>query len=145
MALFLYHKPDPNLPINDVDPFTLTFDGRLEGRIHKKIYLRNDSVETYYTDIVVETIDTSGENIVDGSENKFWWKLFEGDINPPQESWDLIEPGNSINISVNLGNSLLGDIVTFISIWVQVSVPRGLDIQTIKDVKFRITATENLI
>lgn len=142
MALGIYSDPNPEALITSSNPLTFTFDGRVGGTMSRKIYIRNDNPDRWYTNITVQPVDTSGTNIVDGSTPGFFWKLKEKDINPTPEEWDLVSNGNQITLSKNLGNNLLGDIVTFLPIWVKVSVPRGMDLQTIKDVVLRIQATE---
>lgn len=144
MALGVYGQADPSGLLTTLKPFVITFDGRIGGTISRKVYVRNDDPDRWYTDIRIQAVDTSGTNIVDGSVKDFFWKFQEKDINPTPEEWDLVSPGNQITLNATLGNNLLGDIVTYIPVWIRIRVPRGLDLQTIKDVVLRVDATENV-
>jgi len=145
MALGLYTAPDASALLTDKNPFTVTFDGRKGGIINRLLFVRNDNSATWYSNIQVQPIDLSGENIVDGSKLEFHWKLLEKDIVPALEEWKSVLPGNQLTLSSNLGSSTLGDIVTFLPFWVQVKIPERQKVSTIKDVVFRVTATESLV
>jgi len=145
LALKLYEKPDVTGLLDSNNPFRVTFDGRIGGAFCKQIYIRNDNLDYRYTSIILSTVDTGSEDITDNSIHGFYWKLAEKDLCPTREAWDIISAGNSLTLSVAIGSSTYGDIITYVPVWVQVTIPRGQSVQNITTVKFRITATETLI
>lgn len=144
MSLHLYSSPDETAKFDSIGPFMLTFDGRIGGQIDRLVYVRNDDILRYYTNIQVVPVDSSGDNIVDGTATGFFWKLMVKDIAPTNTEWALVSPGNTISLS-SLGDTAAGDIVTYLPFWVRVAIPRSQRIQTITDVTLRITATESVI
>lgn len=148
MALDLYLDTNENSKMSSdgsgYPAFTVTFDGRIGGSIDTRVYIRNDDLALYYTNITLGPVDTAGDNIVNGSIAGFDWRLAEKDIPMTNEEWALVTPGNTLSLSSDLGEDGLGDISTYLPVWIRVSIPRGSSIQTIKDVVLRIQATENL-
>lgn len=146
MFLNLYHEPHPEKIIDTLHPFTITFNGSIGGAIDKQIYLRNSSLEHFYTDISIEAVDTS--HTLDRTARNpagYYWKLSSKTTPVSLEEWEEIPAGNTLSLSDNLGSSSKADIFTYLSIWVRISIPPGQRIQTIKNIVFRITATEGLI
>jgi len=123
----------------------LTFDGRIGGERDRLVYVRNDDILRYYTDIQVSPTDSSGDNIVNGTTSGFFWKLMLKDIAPTNAEWALVSPGNTISLGADLGDTTAGDIVTYLPFWVRVAIPRSQRIQTITDVVLNITATEGAL
>lgn len=148
MGISLYEAADPRTEFSSDlhHVFTITFDGRIGGIVNRKIYLRNDNQNLFYTNISVRPLDSDDDrDITNESSGGWFWKLAQQDLNPLSAEWNEIEPANTITISNNIGSSQRADIATFVPIWVQVSVPRGQDVQTIKSVALRIIAKENLV
>jgi hypothetical protein len=145
MGLGIYEAANENAIISDENPFTVTFDGRIGGAQAKKVYIRNDASDKWYSSIQLVVLDTIGASIVDGTVSGWSWKLMEKDIPPTEEEWAEVSPGNTISFSSSLGSSSLADTITYLSVWVRVEIPRGQSIQTITDIVLRLTAQENLI
>jgi len=145
MSLLLYSEPNKDATITSSKPFTVTFDGRVGGIQDKCIYLRNDSDGRYYSDVVVSIIGTAGNNITDGSQDGFEWKMIQKDIVPTNEEWGEVAAGNSVSLSSAIGSSSKADIVTYVPIWVRVAIPRSQRVQKITSVVFRVSATEIVV
>ena len=142
--LYLYHTTNINNPIDSQNPFTVTFDGRRGGSQDRMVFVRNDDITKYYTNIIISVVDTEGDSIVDGTAEGWSWKLMIKETAPTNEEWALVSPGNTISLS-NIGSSAKGDISTFLSFWVRVTIPNHEPVQTIKDVVFRISGSENAV
>lgn len=145
MALNAYFSQNVDSKITSTTPFTVTFDGRYSGAQYKCIYLRNDDPIRWYSNIQVSLVDSSGNDITDNSMSGWVWKLISKETRPLLIEWDEITPGNTIALSDDIGSATLIDISTYLPVWVYVSIPRGQKIQTITDVKIRISTTEHLI
>ena len=145
MGIGIYKSTDATTLITSTNPLTFTFDGRYGGVQDKTIYIHNDDAGLWYDSIVVSVTDTGSQGIVDGSRPGFSWKLMESDLPPAIEAWKYITAGASINISENLGQNGLADIVSFLPVVVHVQIPRDLAIQTIVSVEIILTSQEHLI
>lgn len=143
MDLKLYHEPHPEKVIDALNPFTLTFSGITGGAIDKQIFLRNSNSGLYYTNISIRARDTYPTyDRTALNPAGYSWKLSNKSTGLTVEEWEQIQPGNTLSLSQSLGSSGNPDIVTYLPIWVRVSIPRGQRIQTIKEIVFRIQAKE---
>lgn len=147
MALNLYAIPEETHGFTSLAPFTVTFDGRRGGAIDRKVYLRNDHLRRWYSNISLEAIDLSTERLSMVTEGVpgFFWKLATSDRPLFPEEWDLVTKGNTLSLSSDIGSATLGDITTYIPIWIRVQVPQYLAIATIKEITIRIIAKENYV
>lgn len=143
MALALYSAPNTNNQLSSLSPFTITFDGRVGGEQDKCVYLHNDSVTRWYDNITISIEDLEGVDLVHGA-NGCGWKLISKDIPPSNEEWSRVAVGNILALNLTLGSTILGDIVTFLPIWVRVILPHGMQVQTVRDIVLRIQATEHI-
>lgn len=145
MALGIYSTPHPDAQFGALQPFTITFDGRIGGAQDRLVYIRNDDATRWYSSVTISAHDTEGFNLVDGSQAGFSWKLMSKDIPPTEEEWALVSPGNTVSFSGNLGSDTLGDIITFVPVWVRVEIPRGQAVSVFTDITLRVRATEALV
>ena len=146
MGLYIYNALDRDAKLNGTtNIFRVTFDGRVGGAQAHCVYLRNNDPGKWYNEIKLTIIDTSGDNLVDGSVEGYSWKLLRKDIAPTELEWRDISEGNTLVITEVLGSVDIGDIVTFLPVWVRIEVPRGIEIQRFTDIVFRLTASENIV
>ena len=142
MTLGLYNKPEASGLLDNTQPFTITFDGRIGGIIAKQVFLRNDDIEKWYKDITVVAVNTAGNNLVDGTRDGYFWKLAKSDRELTLDEWALISPGNTLSITDEIGTDSFGDLITFLSLWVLVVTPSDQSITTNKSILLRINTTE---
>ncbi len=146
MALRIYLQPKDTTKFSingeHTAPFSVAIDGRASGAIEYQLYLRNDDIEYWYTDISVRPVGTATWP-VDGTRG-YSWKLKEGFIKPTQKEWDMIESGNSITFS-DIGVSSYGDIVSYLPFWVRVEIPKADKAYTVKDITIQIRFTESAV
>jgi hypothetical protein len=149
MALNLYSIPDESGAFTALSPFTVTFDGRTGGSIDRKIYLRNDHPRRWYSNITLEAVDTADNSVrksmVTEGVPGFFWKLAQGDRPLYQEEWELVAKGNNISIASNIGSATLGDITTYLPIWIRVRIPENVPISTVTEIVVRVIAKENYV
>ena len=144
MGLALYLSPSQESKITSINPFRLTYDGRIGGIQDIKIYIRNDDINKWYSDIYLSVIDNGISNIVNNPSNNWYWKLNQSDIDISDIEWNDISCANTISID-DIGTSSLANIVTFVPVWVRVSIPNKQYIQVINSVVFRLEAKENVV
>lgn len=147
MALDIYTEPSSGTKLSSGDatnPFAITFDGRIGGTKEVRLFVRNDNATVYYTDIELTLSDSDTNDHVDGSTAGFEWKLIAGDAQPTLNDWAHTDAGNEITLP-DLGSSGTPNITSYLPFWVQIKVPRNVDIQTITSIKFELTAVENLV
>ena len=123
-------------------PFSASFNGKTGGIKEFKLYLRNDSLVYYYTDIVLSLDDLNVPTIVDNPLTS--WKLSLGDTRPTSTEWSYISPNNTLT-SPDIGESGAGDISTFLPFWVEIKVPAGRDVSVNTNIRFKITGEEALV
>lgn len=134
MSLAAYTSTSVEDKIDTDHPFAITFDGRTGGIQEKCFYIRNDNLDSWYNNISVSLVDTT-----------FIWKLLDKDRVPIPEDWETVVPGNTIVLSDSIGSASLGDISTFLPVWVRIEVPEGTPIQMIDDIIIRLSFTRNLV
>lgn len=147
MGLGIYLSPDINNPVTSINTFTITLDGRYSCSIEKQIFIHNDDKTRYYTNVYLQAVDTNGiTEYVSGNTEGFSWKAIRQDAQPYSLDWARTESlDTAILISSSLGSSSKADIYTYISVWIQVNIPKGQSILTYKDIVFRLNATELLV
>ena len=147
MGLLIYDEANPNAAFsigNDfTNPLVATFDGAQGAIQTRRYYVRNDDSAFSYQNITVQPVFVSGDNIIDGT-NGFSWKLIAGDQQPLEEQWNLVTPGNSVDIP-DIGTLLSSDISTYEPFWLRLEVPRGASVKSHEGIKLRITAEQTAV
>lgn len=145
MALGIYYAPNEDSQYTSLNPFAVTFDGRVGGSQDWLVYIRNNDDTRYYTGISLNATVSSGSDLTNNSVDGYIWKLMEKDIEPNDMEWNDIDPSNTISFSSNLGSSTAADTYTYLPVWIRVTVPDNQLIQSFNNVVLRISAQENLV
>lgn len=148
MGIGIYTAPGDDNKISSnqsyTNPLGITFDGRSGGTKEIRLYVRNDDPVFYFSDINLSLQDIGLENVIDRASDGFTWKLSEGDTKPTYNEWANISPANNINFP-QIGDVSQPDSSTYLSFWVQISVPPGLDVKVIDTVQFVLNADKELV
>lgn len=144
MTLAIYTFPIETAVVDSDNLFSVTFDGRIGGSIDRKLYVRNDNSERWYSSITITSVDT-GMPIASGGIEGWGWRLLEKDVAPTTEEWLVEDPGNTVSLTSNIGSATEGDTRTYLPFWVRITVPPRIQVQTLTDVVLRISATEGLV
>lgn len=145
MSLAIYLDTSPESRVSSTNPFVVSLDGEVGGAIDTKLYVRNDDVDRWYSDIQVLPYDSSGNNIVNGNMSGWYWRVLEKDFAPTTEEWLEVDAGNTLTLTDSIGSSTLGDISTYLPFWVRVAIPRWQLADNITRIILRLSATENLV
>ena len=144
MGLNIYTSPIETSKVSSSDYVPITFDGTTGGSIDTKLYIRNDDLTLWFSDIQVKPFeDGTTLNVVGGPAWEM--RVLEKDIVPTTEEWFEVVAGNQITLSSDIGDSERGDISTYLSFWIRVTVPRDQEVQNISSVVIRINAASNLV
>lgn len=144
MSLKIYHQllDTAYLGTRDDGTYYLSFSFRGDsgGRLEKRLWLRNDSLYSYFTGITVDSTDTATLSISDGERTGYSVKLWVGDIRPTEEDWNSVSTGNQISLP-NIGSSTNPATNSFVPFWVRVDVPANSDLETITTVSLQVNCT----
>lgn len=147
MGLKLYSAADPSkaYSINGLftAPFLVILDGKYGGISQQLAYLRNDDNMSWFSGTTINVTDTVDATVIDGSKG-FTWKLIVGSTQPTDDQWAAVSTGNTISLA-NLGSTGAPNTSTYLPFWIRVQIPRNIEVQTILDVKFNITTTQNAV
>lgn len=103
-------------------PFRAVVNGFTGGSYEEQVYLRNDDVTAWYTNITVSAsgsvYDTNGELGTSGISFKFMY----GERRPTEAEWSYVISGTAIVIP-DIGDNTLADTSTYHPIWVRIYLP----------------------
>jgi len=152
MSLDIYEYDQENSVYNKIsanglqtNPVQTTHNGTDGEIVEKKLFLRNDNENFYYTDITLTAVPPRKVRVGDINypEAFIGFKIVEKDDQPTENEWLAIESGNEANFVV-IGDSSTGD-VSYKPFWIQVSIPVGTRVQTISDVSIHQDAEQNAV
>lgn len=152
MSLRIYTEPIETGSISTFDdteykPVSFTFDIKKGGTLQRRLWIRNDDSKVYYKSIKLTAIDTNKiGSVVTGSLNRqdFAVKLITGDKKPLEADWRATSKGNTISLA-DLGKSTRSDVVSYLPFWIRIEVPTNTQVDTVKTVHFKLTATAGWI
>ena len=142
----LYIYEDSELKSNDnsfSSPIVFNPNGDFGDVIEKKLIIRNDDSNKYYTSVTIQS--TPSELTSRGNPSypnaPFKVKIKIQETQPTKSEWDLIEAGaNSTTFSI--GTSVLADTNDH-GFWVRLETPANLRVGEIRSIKLRLNYTEN--
>jgi hypothetical protein len=128
-------------------PVTTTHNGK-NGTINKVLlYLKNDDVTKWYSNIVVtprDLVDANPYGDVIYSETGWGVKLAEGGGQVTEAEWEDIDWGASISLD-NIGSESAGDIATYVPFWYYISSPPNAPAETKLDIVLNVAYKENTV
>jgi len=122
-----------------------TADGNLGASKQKIIYIKNDDLTKYYTNIVLSATSTNYEDVLgEWAETGFGVKFLYGERQPTETEWDQVKSGESI-ILPDIGDSDAADTANYYPIWIRVLIPGKTSAQRKTDIGFKVTASPQLV
>lgn len=121
-------------------PLVLPFDGTRGGAIVKQLFVRNDNIDRYYTDIILSVIDSSSEDR--HLQINWYWKLIQSSVEPANSRW--ITATSSVSIP-DIGTSLNGNDFSYTSVFLRVETPAHIPAQIIENIGLQLTGKEHLV
>lgn len=109
-------------------PFRTHVDGRLGGSFEQVVYIRNDDVTDYYTDIVLEYQTTLYTDMGVLGSTGWGVKTVVGERRPTEAEWGVVQSGNRLELP-DIGSTAAGDTSTYIPVWIRVYCPGGVAAQ----------------
>ena len=150
MSLDIYSYDEDNSIYNRIskdgiqsNPIQTVHNGTEGEVVEKKLYLRNDDPNFYYTSIKLKGVPPRKLRIGDINfpEAFIGFKIIEKDTQPSENEWLAMESGNEVALSP-IGDTSSGD-TSYKPFWIQVSIPVGTRVQTIADVSINLEAEQN--
>ena len=150
MSLNIYEQTGPSSfkqfskDAEQLNPVHTTHNGREGEVVERLLFLRNNDISLFYTNITLQPFDGQGDD--DTIEVVTGWavKLNPGSQQPTENEWDAITPGSSINMS-GVGAPSAGDDSTFFPFWYRIKVPRFTRVQNKTDIAVRIRAVAEVV
>lgn len=124
-------------------PIQSSHDGTNGEVIEKKIYIRNDDVNFYYSDIRLTPYPARKTRVGDIQypEAFVGFKILSQENQPTKNEWLAIESGSTTFVP-NIGDSQTGD-NAYKPLWIQIQIPPGTRAQTISDIGINVQADQN--
>jgi hypothetical protein len=152
MSLSVYEFDDDNSQFLTIskngaqsNPVQTTHNGTDGQVVEKKLYLRNDDTDSYYTTITL--VPTPARKVRVGDINYpeafINYKIIVQDEQPTESEWLAVESGNTATFA-DIGTTLASD-TSYKPFWVQVGISAGTRVQTISDVALHMDAEENAV
>lgn len=152
MSLFIYEFDEDNSEFLEISknglqtrPIQTTHNGTDGQVVEKKLYLRNDDSNSYYTNIRVKSIPARKVRVGDLNypEAFIKYKIIIKDEQPTESEWLAVESGNEV-VFADIGDTNGAD-TSYKPFWVQVGISPGTRVQTINDVSVNLEAEENAV
>jgi len=122
MGLEFYDSTKNKLDSNNV--FSTNHNGTLGSSKEKLIYLRNDDIGLYFTNITVWVEDSSSPDHTLGVLGTSGWgvKISATGRQPTPDEWENILSGDSISLQ-DIGSSIIANTSDYVPFWIKVTVP----------------------
>jgi len=123
------------------DVLKTTHNGHLGGSEEKLVYLRNNDVSKYYTNIVASVVVSNYDDMGQFGSTGWGIKLLYGNRQPTEAEWDTVLPNGLLELP-DIGSTLLADTFTYHPIWVRVYCPGNTSAQRRLNQTIRISSFE---
>ncbi len=152
MGLQLYYKEDDGfVAITDsgdlTQPLTTVHDGKTGDEQTVQVYIRNDDVAKWFSNIIIKPVDLVDANPygdVIYTETGWGVKLSAGAEEPTRGEWEDLDWGDSINIG-DLGSDSSADTATYSPFWFLITCPPNTDAKIKTDIVLNVSYTENSV
>lgn len=115
-------------------PFNSHHDGHIGALHEEKLYVRNDAVLKYYTNVqisVLGALGTSGWSI----------KMMTGERQPTEAEWDSVTNGATLTMA-DIGSTAAADTATYHALWLRIYCPGGTSAQINENFSLQLDALE---
>jgi hypothetical protein len=147
MAIGIYTKPHEDFQLSEnstrTNPLNIAINGRDGGVIYFKLYIRNNSLIHWYSNIQLSII-SSDNSLIDDSKG-FSWKIIESDNKPTVNEWNNIVAGSGFTFDEDIGSSNSADAHIYIPFWLRVEIPGNEPAHQVKHISLQLNYEENLI
>lgn len=152
MGLMLYYKENDQYLLisqNSIGglPVSTTHDGKT-GDIHsRQLFIRNDDVDLWFSNIQVIPYDKTATDIKDDTDyiSTGWGvKLASTEDEPTTSAWLDIDWADAIMMD-DIGSIGSYDVTTYFPFWYQITCPPNIDAQTKSNISIRVAYTENAV
>jgi len=129
------------------NPVTTIHDGKNGDTISVVLYLRNDNITKWYSNITivpVDLVDTDPYGDVIYTETGWGVKVNKGGDEPTDAEWGDVDWGDDANMD-DVGSNVAGDSTTYFPFWYLISCPPNENAQNKSDIVLQVNHTENAV
>ena len=152
MALLIYEFDDDNSEFNSIsktglqtNPVQTTHNGTDGQVVEKKMFLRNEDTNFYYTSVSLVPLPSRKVRVGDINYPEAFvnFKIIVQDEQPTDSEWLAQESGNTAPFD-DIGDTNDGD-ASYKPFWIQIGISPGTRVQTINDVSIHLDSEENAV
>jgi hypothetical protein len=105
------------------DPLRTVHDGKLGGSYDVLVYIKNEDLSAYYTDVSISPVSNSYDDLAaEWGETGFGLKMIYGERQPTETEWDQVRSGEAI-VLPDIGTTTAADTQNFFPLWVRSICP----------------------
>lgn len=120
------------------NPITTVHDGRVEAPKDVLLYVRNDDAAKEYSTIILDFVDYTYPDDIEGSESGWSVKVSLGSLQPSEVEWAAITAGDPLSVPDISG-------IGSEAFWYRVTSPRGLNVGLKVDIALKLTYIESTV
>jgi len=148
----IYEFDEDNSEFNSIsknglqtNPVQTTHNGTDGQVVERKLFLRNDDTNFYYSSVILVPLPARKVRVGDINYPEAFinFKVIVQDEQPTESEWLAQESGNTA-IFNGIGDTNDGD-TSFKPFWIQIGVSPGTRVQTINDISIHLDAEENAV
>ncbi len=152
MSLLIYFKEndvfvETSSGDDQTSPITTTHDGKNGDTKTINLYIRNDDVTKWYSNVRVTPVDLEDADPygdVVYTETGWGIKLNQGGTEPTENEWEDLDWGEQISIG-SIGSNSVPDTTTYSPFWYLISCPPNTNAQNKSDIVLKVEYTENAV
>lgn len=135
---------DSSYNLFNTDPLRTVHNGKSGGAQETLIYIRNDDISKWYSDLVLSYENSINDDYGLNSSTGWSVKFLKGTRQPTEGEWSQIESNESILID-DIGNNTVADITQYHPIWIRVYCPGNSKAQIREGQRLILFYTEHLV
>lgn len=135
MGLAFY---DEDQAVNTGQPLRAVINGHVGGAHEEVIYIRNDDVTKWYTNLAIGVSSTLYDSLGELGPSGISWKFMYGERRPTEAEWSSLLSGEPLQLP-DIGTHDLADTSTFHPVWVRVYLPGNYSANIIDNYTINLT------
>lgn len=150
MGLAVYYKNESDqfveatIDSDLTNPITSVHNGKAGDVKTIQLYLRNDDVTEWFSNIQIEPLDSVEPYDVGYDETGWGVKLSAGAAEPTSGEWEDMQWANQITM-VDIGSDSAANTTTYFPFWYLITCPPNEEVKIKTDIVLDVSYTENAV